>query len=1300
MEEDDDNFLVGVIEFGDGRQYKIDTTPEPPPDSPTRSGSGQNVSKEDRFGEDFDRSWPRSRASPATSARDFTSAPAGHPTASPASSTNPLHSPQESSRVLFNERSNKLEPYSHRPPPASYQSKRGSFESSGSNVQLLQKSGGAGEFSRPPALGRRESGFGQGPFGDRNRSERDIARRDVPTSPRITKDGFGHAMGPTTSWGGRDRDSDRGRRSDMGPPPLPTHTMRRPSREGGRQLPPHLAQVSPNIPPRRLPSRDSNMREPPVPSGSNRHPSQSPALSHRSLAAISPLSGGQATLPPLSAPELDEVRKDLMHTAAERAKQRREQEEAEREAQKERARKKAAELEVKMKAAEEAKAKEAEETAKKQRDEEENARGRAEESIKKANQAKEQQVLAVIEDAISSVKVSKTPSIGPQRRPLPSSTQQEPSRAGLSRRPSGNVPTPASESDSWRAKASPLPPSSPALRQTTSHTTSTSLLTPQSAMEQVGTIRKGSADDLEVVDFSDMGKFVSVPEGETPLVAATPLASTKPARPVASDFFEDKKDEIEAPPSATKSDFGTWRRQVVHDVSAVPATTKDAPSTKEPTLEEKSRATIVAVEATTIVKEQDRRNTTQVVTVPPHMVHNQRTPRGQSFYKESTMSALDDAMSRIKGALDASKESHPSGTPAPAPLPAVTETAPRVSLPLSGKPTPQPPQPPQPPKDRWIPPAMRQRAHEFHDAPTEVFDVTAVEPPLTPKPAWNSFTVKFPKYSRSLELVSKRQLSSFFRLPYAPRWDILSFDPPVEGMNRRDLSVNEILFRRPSGNFKGKPKFRVFLPKARLPSVGVKINGAGAFRKPTVADGAASWRKAPSTASKPQGNASMDLPTENGLDTTSRSPPPEVLHAQSNVASLPRSADSSLSKADSIVGSVRSRSIPKMPAGSAVAVLRDSRIDVIEADSESRVNFIVNSELEDGYQQDIGSLEDKVNATVSNALSPSDISSDSKPQVNGTKPPPTDPASKRDSKHQISSLASSKADKGSNDSTDTLSTPSTHHTSPWARTSLSLPVKELGVRAPDPEHLKAVWSQTSDKASSHAVNSLEGIADDLTALPFTLQDVKSEDGGTPPPAVPTAPSRMSLHDVTRAFQQVPSSSNSTTHRAPMSPPTTNAPVARPTPTTYSYSPIPSNIRPAYPYSPMMSHSPAPVMYTHQVASSPVPNRMSAVNGHPPLYSQPVWMHMAGPTPQNPGGMMRPVPSPYPGQMVTYPGTPMYPPPQGGMPPPNPQQQSNGMGPNRGRGMPLISPVMTHAGAAMYAGSPVLMPAPVMQIMDI
>src|ERR1700691_5853579 len=133
MEEDDDNFLDGVIEFGDGRQYKIH--PADAPAQPTAlPGSTQHdvrsspqagetplapVSKEERFADDYDRSWPRSKTSPAIPHRE----PLPHQPIPPSpSSSQATHSPQDASRVLFNERSNKLEPYSsahpsHRPAP-------------------------------------------------------------------------------------------------------------------------------------------------------------------------------------------------------------------------------------------------------------------------------------------------------------------------------------------------------------------------------------------------------------------------------------------------------------------------------------------------------------------------------------------------------------------------------------------------------------------------------------------------------------------------------------------------------------------------------------------------------------------------------------------------------------------------------------------------------------------------------------------------------------------------------------------------------------------------------------------------------------------------------------------------------------------------------------------------------------------------------------------------------------------------------------------------------------------------------
>lgn len=247
-----------------------------------------------------------------------------------------------------------------------------------------------------------------------------------------------------------------------------------------------------------------------------------------------------------------------------------------------------------------------------------------------------------------------------------------------------------------------------------------------------------------------------------------------------------------------------------------------------------------------------------------------------------------------------------------------------------------------------------------------------------------------------------------------------------------------------------------------------------------------------------------------------------------------------------------------------------------------------------------------------------------------------------------------------------------------------------------------MWSQPSGKSRGHAVNSLEGIADDLTGLPFTLQDVKSEDGETPPPSNNSAiPSRMSLHDVTRAFQQVPSSSSSNdmTQRAtPLSPPPTSSSVPRQPNFVY---PAPSpnpNARPhygGYP-SPMMSHSPSPTM----VYPSPVLGRMP-MNGQPPMFNAPPgWIPGHPSQPQQHPGMMRPMGSPYPAQMMAYPspgGPSMYVHHQ----PPNIQNQGPqqpGAGQGRGRGMmPPMSPAMQHVAAhnPMYPGSPVMMHPPPM-----
>lgn len=362
MEEDDDNFLGGVIEFGDGRQYKIESA-EQTGASPARalsrihaedalqkeSTSGP-VSKEERFVDDFDRSWPKSRNSPVSASKDLVPSPSISPVISHAT-----QSPKDSSRVLFNERSNRLEPYSQSHRPAQFASKRANHQEGSApheprsaregSIQVLQKSSGHDFGSRGRRYSASSTGFSSGAangyVGDRPRDRE-------PPSPKILRE---HP--PLGTEGGRDFDGDRSRRSVMGPPSYPSQKH---PQDGGRQLPPHLVQVSPNAPLKRLPSRERRF-SPSEPSAKLPLSTQggisphSPAVSHTSLNVVSPASATNATLP-LTTPDLDVARKDVMHTAAERAKQRRQQEEQEREAQKERARRKAAELEEKMKAAE------------------------------------------------------------------------------------------------------------------------------------------------------------------------------------------------------------------------------------------------------------------------------------------------------------------------------------------------------------------------------------------------------------------------------------------------------------------------------------------------------------------------------------------------------------------------------------------------------------------------------------------------------------------------------------------------------------------------------------------------------------------------------------------------------------------------------------------------------------------------------------------------------------------------------------------------------------------------------------
>ena len=162
----------------------------------------------------------------------------------------------------------------------------------------------------------------------------------------------------TSSQGTEDRRWERGRRPSNA---TTTHSAisggRDSSRESLRQLPPHFTSAPKSLPPlstHQLPhvhppsSRQSSTREPWRPERSSERSAVIPSPSDLSSHFASPTTPSVVALSPqalTAAPtDIEFVRKAAMHSAAERAKIRRQREEEEREKERERARKKAAEM--------------------------------------------------------------------------------------------------------------------------------------------------------------------------------------------------------------------------------------------------------------------------------------------------------------------------------------------------------------------------------------------------------------------------------------------------------------------------------------------------------------------------------------------------------------------------------------------------------------------------------------------------------------------------------------------------------------------------------------------------------------------------------------------------------------------------------------------------------------------------------------------------------------------------------------------------------------------------------------------
>lgn len=416
MEEDDnDDFLGGIIEFGDGRQYTINVNEGTKIDSLASGGTQAqdlalhpeletHVSKEERFVDDFDRSWPRSSHDHGIPPHQDTQGNydkqhdpglRSRSSLSEASSTFSAHSPISSrdgaqSRVLFNERSNRMEPYStnNRPGPGNVNG----FQSS-SHPQPVRRNGlpeGAAHFPNS-RLERDAPPHGTRPHvqvlqkAGRSDDSRRVheSRRDDLESSTVVSQSSGDGMlehhrskyewaAPGSTYAGSNvhvqqsvRDPSASRDAMNGASSVASSDDLG-SRYSSSRTFPHSAEVPRELE-RQVPPHLTHSQTPALREGAHNsrefHTSSTPSVRQDKVAdevsAAEPSSDSRTSNEPsehvvinaqaqTSPDDVEALRKAFLAESAERAKKRRQQEEEERAKAQERARKKAAELEAKF----------------------------------------------------------------------------------------------------------------------------------------------------------------------------------------------------------------------------------------------------------------------------------------------------------------------------------------------------------------------------------------------------------------------------------------------------------------------------------------------------------------------------------------------------------------------------------------------------------------------------------------------------------------------------------------------------------------------------------------------------------------------------------------------------------------------------------------------------------------------------------------------------------------------------------------------------------------------------------------
>lgn len=246
----------------------------------------------------------------------------------------------------------------------------------------------------------------------------------------------------------------------------------------------------------------------------------------------------------------------------------------------------------------------------------------------------------------------------------------------------------------------------------------------------------------------------------------------------------------------------------------------------------------------------------------------------------------------------------------------------------------------------------------------------------------------------------------------------------------------------------------------------------------------------------------------------------------------------------------------------------------------------------------------------------------------------------------------------------------------WGQTALALPMTTSSPNSrPDPS-LRQLWSQNLDKGGKLAANSLQGIADEPTPLSFTMQEMKSDYGETPPATTASGAStsttpttRMSVADVHSAFRTVPALSPSSRpspipSRPPPSTMSSSSQLSLPPTPSRQLLPPPSPGKPAVGFRPFVPGQPftpsgaTPGTGLYGMGSPQMGARAPPSNGSPaPVTAQGGWIISPPPPqgqlPQQQQYLQPPHPTgPYPVPMVHYPPQQMM----YGQPPQQPPMQ--------------------------------------------